>query len=793
MKVSELWLREWVNPALEGEQLASLLTMAGLEVDSVSSVAGSFNAVVVAEVLNTMPHPQADKLTLCEVNDGTGKTLKVVCGASNVRSGLKVALARVGAHLPGGLTIKESTLRGELSQGMLCSMTELGLAEQSDGIMELAPDAPVGEDLRSYLALDDLVFDIDLTPNRADCLSVLGVAREVGALTNTVCKSFSEKKIKPSIDEKMQVKLQEPEACPQYAGRVLRGINVKASTPVWMSEKLRRSGLRAIHPVVDVTNYVMLELGQPMHAFDLTKLQGDIQVRFAQKDERLELLDGQMVQLQDNVLVIADEQKALAMAGIMGGKETAVEAQTTDIFLESAFFNPLNIAGVARKYGLFTDSSQRFERGVDPELQVLALERATELLLEIVGGEAGPVHLVNEPSALPKRAKVLFHPARVEKITGLAISHEEMVNLLSALGMTVTQKDGLWEVDIPSHRFDVSLEVDLIEEIARLHGYDKLSGSKMLTEVQAGTIDPIEGLSTRISQFFRSRGYHETISYSFVDPELQAALYPESQTMQLLNPISSELSQMRVSMWPGLIASMIHNIHRQQTAIKFFESGVTFELDKDKQLTEHFCLAGLLTGAHGVINWSESSAKFDFFDAKGDLQALFAILQLKDVHFIAAQHPALHPGKSACIEKEGVMIGFCGVLHPKIADALDLQDEVILFELRLASLLASQPPKYQAISKYPQIRRDLSFLVANDVSAGEIEAAVREVVNSEQLKSFDVFDVYKGDNVPQDKKSLAIALTLQDENRTMVDSEINAIISAILKKLNEKFAIILRD
>ncbi|MFW2570388.1 phenylalanine--tRNA ligase subunit beta [Legionella sp. 29fVS95] len=793
MKVSELWLREWVNPSLNGQQLASLLTMAGLEVDAVTPVAGAFTGVIVAEVLNTTPHPQADKLTLCEINTGAGKPLKVVCGAANVRQGLKVALAQMGASLPGGLVIKESMLRGELSQGMLCSVAELGLAENSDGIMELDEDAPLGTDLRTYLALDDQVLDIDLTPNRADCFSVLGVAREVAVLTSLPLQQLPEKTRLPTTDEQLAIKLRNPDACPQYYGRVIRGINPQAHTPIWIAERLRRAGLRPIHPVVDITNYVMLELGQPMHAFDLQSIDGNINVRFANANETLQLLDGQQINLHDRVLVIADDKKALAMAGIMGGEDSAVQEHTTDIFLESAFFSPIIIAGIARSYGLCTDSSQRFERGVDPALQLLALERATDLLLDIVGGHAGPVSSASELAALPLKNKILFNPAKVQQLTGLAVDEDEMVRMLQGLGMDVDRKTAeAWQIKIPSHRFDISLDVDLIEEIIRLHGYDKLPGAKMNTTIQAGNINPLESLAARCGQFFIARGYNETISYSFVDPALQQELYPQNLTMQLLNPISSELSQMRVGMWPGLIAAMVYNTHRQQTALKLFENGVIFDLQQGS-LQEHACIAGLLTGEQGAMNWSEKTAKFDFYDAKGDLQALFAALQSPEVHFIAGVHPALHPGKSARIMVGNQEAGWCGVLHPRIADALDSQDEVVLFELRLAALINTEAVRYQQISKFPQIRRDLSLLVNNEVSAAQIEQLVRQTVDEALLKSFDVFDVYTGETIPAGKKSLAIALTLQDDKRTMVDNEINEIISAIIKKLEEKFAIILRD
>lgn len=792
MKISELWLREWVNPAGDVKHLAELLTMAGLEVDTVTPVAGEFNDVIVAQVKSTQPHPKADRLTLCEVDAGNGKVLKVVCGAANVRPGLKVALAQIGANLPGGFVIKEATLRGELSQGMLCSETELGLADEADGIMELAEDAPVGVNFRAYLSLDDHVLDIDLTPNRADCFSVLGVAREISALTKLPLKPISTSVIQPSIDETLVIRLQESEACPQYYGRVIRGINSQAQTPLWMSERLRRAGIRVIHPVVDVTNYVMLELGQPMHAFDLQKIKGEIVVRFARSDESLELLDGQKIQLNEKVLVIADSTRPLALAGVMGGDESAVTESTQAIFLESAFFNPITIAGVARSFGLCSDSSQRFERGVDPALQAIALERATELLLEIVGGEAGPISFSNEPNALPQKHTLLFNPTKVEQLTGMAIAEEEMAGMLQGLGMSVEQNGLSWKVGVPSHRFDISLEVDLVEEIIRLYGYHNIQGQQMKTSVQAGTINPSEALAMKLTQFFKVRGYHETISYSFVDPELQQLLYPDVKTMELLNPISSELSQMRVGMWPGLLASMIYNIHRQQVSIKFFENGVVFDL-RSGTLQEYPSIAGLLTGERGAMNWSEQKAKFDFFDLKGDLEALFASLHLNNTRFVAASHPALHPGKSALILIDEQQAGWCGALHPRISDALDLQEEVIVFELSINSLLNQTSPQYQQISKFPQIRRDLSFLVDEKVLAAQIEAQVRAVVKPELLKSFDIFDVYQGETIPEGKKSIAIALTLQDDNRTLIDSEINAIINAIIKKLDNELSILLRD
>ena len=792
MKVCESWLREWVNPSLTGQQLADQLTMAGLEVDGRNPVAGVFNDVVVAKVVKTSPHPQADKLTLCEVDAGETAPYQIVCGAANVRAGLTVALARPGAHLPGDIHINETMLRGQLSQGMLCSSSELGLEDSSEGIMELPDDAPLGVDFREYLALNDHVLDIDLTPNRADCLSIAGLAREVAALNKLSMKAFPAPVIQPAIDELLTVHVQAPEACPQYGVRIIRGINPHATSPLWLKERLRRSGLRALHPVVDVINYVMLELGQPMHAFDLQAIQGDINVRYAHQNEQLELLDGQEITLAEQVLVIADSSKPLAMAGIMGGEASAVQAQTTDILLESAFFNPVVIAGVARRYGLCTDSSQRFERGVDPAVNGLALERATELLQNIVGGTAGPVNVVSNTEKLPTKLSILFNPCKVKQLTGLDISEDDMALMLEGLGMRVSRQQKTWVIDVPTHRFDIHLEVDLVEEIIRLYGYDNITGQPMIAAVTAGKINPSEQLLTRIAAFLSHRGYHETISYSFVDPALQQEIYPDTQTLELLNPISLELSQMRAGMWPGLIASMIYNMHRQQTAIRFFETGVVFDVNGD-QVQERTCIAGLLTGEQGELNWSEPTRKFDFFDVKGDLQALFAAFNINEVRFVSATHPALHPGKTARVLIGDKEAGWLGVLHPRLLDALDVNGEVMLFELALDSLQDTLPASYNRISKYPQIRRDLSLLVNQEVSAEQIERVVREEAAADWLKAFDVFDVYTGESIPAGKKSLAIALTLQDDKRTLVDAEINAVIGAIISKLDDEFAIILRD
>ncbi len=792
MKVSESWLREWVNPPITTEQLAAQLTMAGLEVDNVAPVAGPFSHVVVAKVLEASPHPEADKLTLCVVDCGQKAPLQIVCGASNVRTGLTVALAMIGATLPNGMMIKETKLRGQLSQGMLCSAAELGMIDQVAGIIELPDDAPIGTDLRDYMGLNDMVLDVDLTPNRADCFSVFGIAREVATLNQSPLRERKHASHQPTHDETLPIHLDEPRACPLYYGRIIRQINPHAETPLWLVERLRRAGIRPIHPVVDVMNYVMIEFGQPMHAFDQQTLDGAIHVRYSTKGETLTLLDEQNVTLSDNTLVIADNTKALAIAGIMGGAESAVQADTTDIFLESAFFNPRLLAGVARRYALCTESSQRFERGVDPAIQLLALDYATDLIIGITGGQVGPVISAQVQAELPAQKQFKFHPQQVELLTGVAISEADMVSTLCGLGITVDTHAKPWTITVPSHRFDIELDVDIVEEIVRIYGYDKITAQPMLETMRAGAVHPLEQLSQRMGAFLSDRGYHELISYSFVDPEIQEAIYPDYQAMSLLNPISSELSQMRVGLWPGLLASMVYNSHRQQPLIKLFETGVVFDATSGS-LKERACIAGLMSGEWGALNWNEPTRQLDFYDLKGDVQALIDGLGIEAVHFVQGTHPGLHPGKTAQIVVDDNPIGWIGVLHPRLADALSLNEDVMLFELTLAPLLSKTVPQYKKMSKFPSVRRDLSFLIDNDVSALQIEAAVREVVSADSLKSFDVFDVYVGESIPTGKKSLAIALTLQDGTRTLVDEDINSFIDAIIEKLNQDFAITLRD
>lgn len=791
MKICESWLKDWVGISLRSEEISEQLTMLGLEVDSMYPVAGDFDKVIVAEVVNTKKHPEADRLTLCEVYDGI-KKFQVVCGASNVRPGLKVALATCGARLTPDFVIKKSKLRGEESHGMLCSASELGLEEKSDGILELPFDAPSGQDLREYLLLDDCVFDIDLTPNRADCYSALGVARELAVKNNLELASLSQDKPRVNLQEKLSVAIEDPQLCPKYAGCIIRGINPNASIPLWMQERLRRCGLRTLHPVVDIINYIMLDIGQPMHAFDLASIDGGIIVRQAKASEELNLLNGQKVKLTEDILIIADDTKPLALAGIMGGEQSSVSDTTKDIFLESAFFNPIAIANKARTYGLASDSSQRYERGVDPNLCVRSLERAAFLIQKIMGGEVGEITYLAAEEYLPSENKIKFNPLLVKRLVGIDIGNDIIERTLSLLGMSVDSTNSIWDVLIPSHRFDISLDVDLVEEVARVYGFDKIPMLVSKVDMCSGSINVGEKTSSIISNYFASRGYHETISYSFVDPKIQRALFPEEQTKNLVNPISPELSEMRISLWPGLLSAMIHNMHRRQTGIKLFESGVVFRLLAGKHYEEEI-VSGLITGNYGELNWSESSGMFDYYDMKGDLESLFSLFNKHAVKFLRSEHSALHPGKSAKIVIDRKEVGVIGVLHPHMQDAFGVSEEVILFELSLNAFVNNSDVIYQHISKYPQTRRDLSLLVAKDVSAMQIESAIREVVPPSNLKAFDIFDVYVDDSLPRDKKSIALALTLQDDNKTLVDSDINNIMQLVLDKLANEYDIILRS
>ncbi|MEE4249234.1 MAG: phenylalanine--tRNA ligase subunit beta [Alcanivoracaceae bacterium] len=791
MRFNEAWLREWVNPDINTEQLAHQLTMAGLEVDAVEPAAVEFSGVVIAEVIATRPHPEADKLTLCEVNAGDG-VYPVVCGAPNVRPGLRVAFAKIGAQLPGDLKIKKAKLRGQESQGMLCGASELGLEDVIDGLLELPADAPVGEDFRHWLKLDDQCIEIGLTPNRADCLSIRGIAREVSVLTGA---AFCAPEIIPvpvSSIRTFPVKVSEPSACPRYLGRVIEGVNSKAQSPLWLREKLRRAGLRSIDALVDVTNYVLLELGQPLHAFDLAKLDGGIDVRPAAAGESLVLLDGQTLKLKQGDLLIADNSGPLALAGVMGGEASAVSAETTSIFLECAFFAPLALAGKARVHGLHTDSSHRFERGVDPRLQEQAIERATQLIIQIAGGHAGAVVHVESEAYMPAQNEVLLRAEKLESLLGMAMSGERIEDILGRLGMEVTGHESgkRWTALAPSWRFDIEREEDLIEELARVYGYSQLPSH--LPSVRAEPrVSESQLPVRRLADALQDRGYQEVISYSFVDPLTQQAVSPGVTPLALSNPISSELSVMRSSLWAGLLTTARYNLNRQAERLRLFESGLRF-VPGDQGLRQEPVIAGLLYGPALPQHWDGKPRKVDYFDLKGDVEALLGLTGDAGWQFESGECDGLHPGQTARLSRAGMTVGWLGKIHPALAARLDVSQDIYLFELELAGILPALLPRFAEISEFPAVRRDLAFVLPGSVPAAEVMAAVREVCG-ETLRDLRLFDVYHGQSIGEGNVSLALGLTFQDRSRTLGESDISSLTEAVVSLLKQEFNAHLRD
>lgn len=793
MKFSEQWLREWVSPELTTQQLADQITMAGLEVDGIDPVAGEFSGVVVAEVISREAHPEADRLNVCQVNDGSDEPVQVVCGAPNVAVGQKVLFARVGAKLPGDFKIRKAKLRGVESRGMICGASELGLEDDaSDGIMVLPADAPIGRDAREWLKLDDNAIEVDLTPNRGDCLSVKGLAREVGVLNRLAVTVPAITPVAAVIDDTFPVTVSAAQGCPRYLGRVVRGVNVAATSPLWLEERLRRSGIRSIDPVVDITNYVLLELGQPMHAFDLACLNGGIDVRMAKAEEPLTLLDGQEIALRDDTLVIADENGPLAIAGVMGGKGSGVSADTQDIFFEAAFFAPLTIAGKARSYGLHTDSSHRFERGVDAQLQRDAMERATALLIEIAGGQPGPVIEVASDAELPKAAVVGLSAASVERMLGMALPNDEIVEILERLGMQMrADGESQWQVVVPSWRFDVSIEADLIEELARIHGYNNLPVSRPNARLTPAASHEATQPLTSLRRQLVARGYQEAISYSFVAPEQQKALDPDGVAPALANPISSDMAVMRSSLWPGLVKALSHNLNRQQSRVRLFETGLVFRGELDT-LEQTPMVGGLISGARLPEGWNGGRDKVDFFDLKGDVEALLALGgNLAAWRFDAAEHPALHPGQSARLLLNDEPVGWMGALHPATRAELGLKVEVFVFEIMFSAACAGRLPRFAPLSKYPEVRRDLAFVVEEGVHVQSLLDAIRAQAG-EWLTDLRLFDVYQGQGVADGHKSLALGLTWQHPSRTLNDDEINQLVDAIVTDSHTRFGAALR-
>lgn len=795
MKFSKLWLDEWVATGLNAEALAEQITMAGLEVDGIEPVAGDFSQVIVGEVVECGQHPDADKLRVTKINVGGDELLDIVCGAPNCRLGLKVAVAVVGAVLPGDFKIKKAKLRGQPSHGMLCSYGEIGIELDSSGIIELPADAPVGACVRDYLQLNDEIIDIDLTPNRADCLSLAGVAREVGVLNQQDVNWPEIPAVTATIDDKVKITLDAADACPRYLGRVVKNIDVGATTPLWMQEKLRRSGIRSIDPVVDITNFVLLEWGQPMHAFDLATLNGDIQVRMAEQGEKLTLLDGVEVSLNSDTLVIADSQQAIAMAGIFGGQATGVTEQTRDVLLECAFFSPLSITGRARHYGLHTDSSHRFERGVDYQLQHKVMERATALLLDICGGEAGPVVEALAEDTLPAANTVNLRHAKLNRLIGIDIAAEQVSDMLARLGLDVTSTAEGWQVVVPSYRFDISIEEDLVEEVARIYGYNNIPNLAPMAGLTMSQHREARLPLNRLKDALVDLGYQEAITYSFVDPKQQQLLFPEAKTMALPNPIAADMSEMRVSLWPGLIQAAVYNQNRQQPRLRLFEQGLTFIPDDTAEngVRQTPVLAGLLVGTVTGEHWDMADKAVDFFDVKGDVESLLAIGgKALDFSFARADISALHPGQSAVLLSKGRQVGILGAIHPSLLRKLGLKSQAYVFEVELEAISERQVPDATEISRFPANRRDLALVVDQDVAAGDILDLTRKV-GGNQLVGLNLFDVYQGQGISDGKKSLALSLVLQDTHRTLEEKEIADTVARIVTALSDEFSASLRD
>jgi phenylalanyl-tRNA synthetase beta chain len=791
MKVSESWLREWVNPSITTDELVAQLTMAGLEVDAVEPVAGNFSGVIVGEIVACEQHPDADKLRVTQVKGLAEGLSQVVCGAANARVGIKIPFATIGAELQGDFHIKKAKLRGVESFGMLCSQIELKTGDDDTGLWELPADAPVGQDIRQYLNLNDKLIEVDLTPNRSDCLSVKGLAREVGVLNRAPIQSPKIVAATPTISNVMSVTLDAGAACSRYVGRVIRNIDISRPSPAWLKEKLARSGLRSIDAVVDVTNYVLMELGQPLHAFDLNKISGAVSVRLAKQDETIVLLDGQILKLNKDTLVIADNQRALAVAGIMGGKSSAVSETTRDLFLESAFFNPLAIAGRARSYGLHTDASHRYERGVDYNLQVDAIERATALLLDIVGGDAGPlVHVSNEH--LPKVRQVSLRKARILSGLSLNMADAEVIDILTRLGLELVSKNvESWTFTVPSYRFDISIEADLLEELARVYGYNRLPTRSLATPIEITERPESDLALSVVRRQLTARGYQEVITYSFIEPKISSLFDPINAPVALRNPISADMAVMRTSLLPGLVTVLRTNLNRQQDTARLFETGLRFIPTQDG-LQQELMLAGLIYGRRLPEVWANSSDSLDFFDIKGDLESVLALTgNSTDFSFKAGKHPALHPGQTAAIFRANELQGYIGSLHPSLQQELDIPKNVFLFEIKVSSITKSRVPAYTELSRFPEVRRDLAILIDRGIAS----KTVMEVVTTnagELLTDLKVFDVYMGKGIDPQRKSIALGLTFQHPSRTLTEDEVTASVGAVLKSLEVKFAATLR-
>ncbi|MEX8077524.1 phenylalanine--tRNA ligase subunit beta [Acinetobacter nosocomialis] len=791
MKISENWLRTWVNPAIDSDTLSDQLTMLGLEVDELAPVAKPFTGVVVGEVLTVEQHPDADRLRVTTVNIGSGEPLQIVCGAPNVRAGMKAPVATIGAVLPGDFKIKKGKLRGVESQGMLCGASEIDLEDKIDGLLELPADAPVGLNIREYLKLDDNVIDISITPNRGDCFSIRGIAREIAVINQLQMNEPEIKSVDATITDEKKVVIS-TEGAPRYLGRVIKNVNVKAATPEWMEQALARSGIRTHSILVDVTNYVLMELGQPMHAFDLAKIEGTVEVRQAKPQEKLQLLNDQEVELQEDVMVIADDQKALAIAGIMGGLASSVTDDTTDIFLESAFFAPLAIAGRARRFGLHTDSSQRYERGVDFELPLIAMNRASQLIQKLAGGEFGPITIAEKSDLLPKREAIELKQAQVDQLLGYQVAAEFITDALTRLGCEVTVKaDGEWSVVPPSHRYDMAIYQDLIEEVARIDGYDNIQISLPSMDVQLAKYQDRFEIA-QLRQTVVTLGYQEAISFSFADAKLEKQLNPQVNPLMLANPISSDLAAMRSTLLSSLIPCVQYNLNRQQSRVRFFELGLRFDYqdaNSIQDLKQIPTLALIAVGSREPESWHAKPQPMDFFDFKGEVEEVLAAGRVK-VEYVRSERSWLHPGQSAEILVDGKSIGYLGRLHPSLENELDLSTTWVA-ELDQAAILQSYVSNFTELSRFPSVRRDIALLISDNINVRDIQQLI-EKTGGELLDSTWLFDVYTGQGVEEGKRSLAFALLWQHPSRTLEDAEIKSGMDNIIQVLENTYQATLR-
>jgi len=784
MRISLNWLKQWVDLDLGADELAGKLTASGLEVDTVKPVAADFSDIVVALITDCGPHPDADKLQICTIDHGGAEPAQVVCGAPNARAGIKIPLAKVGAAIGADFKIKKAKLRGVESFGMACSARELGLSDDHSGLMELPEDAPLGMDLREFLGLDDQVIEVELTPNRADCLSIKGVAQDVAASCRAELTALQVESVSPAINDTIEVSLEQPDDCPRYVGRIIRGIDPTAPSPLWMVEALRRSGIRSISATVDLTNYVLMEFGQPMHAFDLDKLQGNISVRRGREGESLELLDGKRVDLDDSLLAICDEAGPVALAGIMGGLDSGVTDATRNILLESAYFKPSTISGKARDLGLHTDASHRFERGVDPRGQVRAIERLTGLLLDIAGGEAGPlIHAVSEDH-VPVQNQVRLRHARLNRVLGVEIDASEVTRILEDLRMQPEFSDDCWTITAPSDRFDIEIEEDLIEEVARIFGYDNIPTALPAGELDPGVISESRVSLQNVQQALCAAGYQEAINYSFTSHAQLDQFKMDENVLPLANALSADLEVMRTALLPGLMDTVSRNLRRQQDGARFFETGTVFT--QQETLTESSHVAAVACGNVVPEQWGSKARKIDFFDLKGDLEAMLSLRGEKgEVEFRNTQLGWLHPGQAATVSIDGIDIGWAGSVHPSILKALEIRDPVLAFELDLELLSKREIPNTNDISRFPSVRRDLALLVPEKINFAEIRSNVIDLAG-DLLTNLVLFDLYSGQNVEKGYKSLAIGLILQNVSCTLTDEVVDSLVQNVVQGLEKR-------